>query len=48
MHATIIQMKEQVKEIILSIPVEIQQRVIGELSRRIRNSIVARGKKFEK
>ena len=35
MHATIIQMKEQVNEIILSIPVEILRRIIGILSRRI-------------
>ena len=40
--ATISQMNEQVKEIIESIPAEILQRVIGELSRRIRNSIVTR------
>ena len=35
MHATIIQMKEQVKEIIVSIPVEILRHVIGKLSHRI-------------
>ena len=34
-HATISHMKEQVKEIIVSIPVEILRRVIVELSRRI-------------
>ena len=34
-HATIIQMKEQVKEIIISILVGILQHVIGELSCRI-------------
>ena len=33
--ATIIQMKEQVKEIIVSIPAEILRRLIGELGRRI-------------
>ena len=46
--ATISQMKNQVKEIIVSIPVEILQRVIGEFSRRIRNCIVARRILFEK
>ena len=35
MHAKISKMKEQVKEIIVSIPVEILRRVIGELIRRI-------------
>ena len=33
MHAKISQMKEQVKEIIVSIPVEILRRVIGKLNR---------------
>jgi len=42
------QMKDQAKEIIESIPAEILQRVIGEFSRRILNSIVARGRLFEK
>jgi len=46
--ATISQMKEQVKEIIVSIPVEILQRVIAEFSRRIRSCIIARGRIFEK
>ena len=46
--ATISQMKEQVKEMIVSIPVKILQRVIGELSHRTRNSIVARGRMFER
>ena len=32
MHAKISEMKEQVKEIIVSIPVEILRYVIGELS----------------
>ena len=40
--ATISQMKDQVKEIIESIPAEILQCVIGKFSRRIRNCIVAR------
>ena len=40
------QMKEQVKEIIESIPAEILQCVIGEFSRHIRNCIVARGESF--
>ena len=40
--------KEQVKEIIESIPAEILQRVIGEFSRRIRNCIVARGGLYKK
>ena len=34
-HATIIQMKEQVKEIIVSISVEILRCIIGKLNRRI-------------
>ena len=46
--ATTSQMKEQVKEIIESIPAEILQRVIGEFTRCIRNCIVARGRLFEK
>jgi len=41
-------MIDQVKEIILSIPAEILQRVIKEFSRRIRNCIAARGRLFEK
>ena len=45
---TISQMKDQVKEIIGSIPAEIMQRVIGEFSRCILNCIVARGRLFEK
>ena len=40
--AMISQIKEQVEEIIESIPAEILQCVIGKLSRRIRNCIVAR------
>ena len=43
MHA-----KEQVKDIIDSIPAEILQRVIGEFSRRIRNCVVAKEGLFEK
>ena len=35
MHAKIIQMKEQVIKIIVSIPVEILRRVIGKLNRQI-------------
>ena len=42
------QMNEEVKQIIESIPAEILQQVIGEFSRRIRNSILARGGLFEK
>ena len=45
--ATISQMMEQVKEIIESINAEIQQRVIGEISRCIRNCIVVRGRLHE-
>ena len=41
-------MKDQVKEIIESIPAEILQCVIGEFSRRIRNSVVAWSRLFEK
>ena len=46
--ATISQMKDQVKEIIESIPDEILQRVIGEFSRLIRNCIVAWGRLYGK
>ena len=46
--ATISHIKDQVKEIIESIPAEILQRVIGELSRRIRNCFVVKGGLFEK
>ena len=46
--ATLSPMKDQVMEIIKSIPAEILQRVIGEYSRCIRNCIVARGRLFEK
>ena len=46
--ATSSQMKEQIKEIIESIPAEILQRIIGEFNRRIRNCIVARWRLFEK
>ena len=42
------QMKYQVKEIIVSIPAEFLQRVIGELSHRIQNYIAARRRLFEK
>jgi len=45
--ATIRQINEQVNEIIESIPTENRQCVIGEFSRRIQNSIVARGRLFE-
>jgi len=45
--ATIRQINEQVNEIIESIPTENRQRVIGEFSCRIQNSIVARGRLFE-
>ena len=44
---TISQMKEQVKEIIKSIPAEILQCVIGKFSRRILNCIEARAALFE-
>ena len=46
--ATYSQMKDQVKEIIVSITAEILQRVIGKFSRRIQNCIVAREILFEK
>ena len=46
--ATISQMNKQVKEIIESIPAEILQRVIRDLSGHIRNCIVAGGGLFEK
>ena len=39
MHATIIQMKEQVKEIIVSIAVEILRCIIGKLNRRIQTKL---------
>ena len=39
MHAIISQMKEQVKEIIVSIPVEILRRVIGKIEPLHLNSI---------
>ena len=48
MPATIRQINEQVNEIIESIPTENLQRVIGEFSRRIQNSIVVREGLFEK
>ena len=44
---TIRQINEHVNEIIESIPTENRQRVIGEFSRRIQNSIVARGRLIE-
>ena len=46
--AKISQMKDQVKEIIVSIPAKILQRAIGKFSRCIRNCIAARGRLFEK
>ena len=45
---TVMPAKEQVKDIIELITVEILQRVIGQFSRRIRNCIVARGGFHEK
>ena len=47
-HAKNSQMKVQFKEIIESIPAEILQGIIGEFSRHIQNSIVARGGLFKK
>ena len=41
-------MKDEVEDIIVLIPAEILQRVIGEFSRRIRNCIVDRKRLFEK
>ena len=48
MHAKISQLKEQVKEIIVSIPVESLRRVIGKIEPLHLNSIVAKRRMFEK